>query len=161
MLIRRVRRVHLVRFARYAAGSLLASATSAVVFWVVFHLGGGPVLTSVTTFLAGAVVNFSANRFWTWQRRVRAGLSGDAFRFAVLAVVTATAATAVARATNLYAPRSAVLADHLAVVVEASYFATYATLFLVKFVLLDRVVFASRPGRRDRSRAQVEKTTRV
>jgi putative flippase GtrA len=161
VLITRERRVHLVRFARYAAGSLLATAVSAVVFAVVYRLQGGAVVPSVTAFIAGAIVNFTSNRFWAWRRRLRAGLHRDAFRFAVVAVVTATAATLVARATKIWAPRSAVLADHLAIVVELSYFATYAALFLVKFVLLDRVVFGSGQGPRDRSRAQVEKTTRV
>ena len=161
MLITRVPRVHLVRFARYAAGSILATAVSAVVFALVYRLHGGALAASIIAFLAGAVVNFSANRFWTWQRRVRSGLSGDAFRFGVIAVVTATAATLVSGATQRFAPRSTLLADHLAIVVEVSYFATYAVLFLVKFVLLDRVVFGAGAERRDNSRAQVEKTTRV
>jgi hypothetical protein len=43
--------------------------------------------------------------------------------------------------------------DRRAVLVEASYFATYAALFLVKFVVLDRLVF--------RSRHQVPSTTRA
>ncbi len=142
------------RFIRFALGSALATLVSAVAFWVMFHtLHSPPEAASVTAFASGAIVNFVSNRYWAWDRRTRTGLSRDLGSYAVLAIATAVAAAGVTRATKSYAPHVNAFAAHLAVVVEASYFATYAAMFLVKFAVLDRVIF--------RSRSQVEKTTRA
>jgi putative flippase GtrA len=146
------------RFIRYAIGSGLATVSSAVAFAIVYRvLGEGPRLASVTAFLAGAVVNFTSNRFWAWRpvvrRRTRPGLGRDALFYAVVAVVSALAATGVTSLTH------AALADadpnRRAVLVEVSYFATYAVLFLLKFVVLDRLVFHTK------DRNQVDSTTRA
>ena len=138
------------RFLRYAVGSGLATVTSAVAFAVAYRvLDQGPRIATGAAFLAGATVNFVAGRFWAWNRRARRGLGRDALSYAALAVTTGLAAAAVTSLTH------AILHDadpnQRAVLVEASYFATYAVLFLVKFLVLDRVVFrSSRPLRAPR-----------
>jgi putative flippase GtrA len=142
----------LARFARYAVGSGLATVTSAVAFALAYRvLDLGPRVATGSAFLAGALVNFAASRFWAWNRRARHGLGRDVVSYAVLSLVAALAAAVVTSLTH------AVLhdadPDRRAVLVEASYFATYAALFLVKFVVLDRLVF--------RSRHQVPSTTRA
>jgi putative flippase GtrA len=139
---------------RYTAGSLLATAVSAVTFAVAYRtLGLGPQLSSVAAFAAGALVNFVANRFWAWSRRHRRGLGRDLFWYAVLAASSGLAAIGVTSATDWYEDRIGATPNHQALLVEASYFASYAAMFLVKFMVLDRVLF--------RSRAQVDSTTRA
>ncbi len=133
------------RFIRFALGSGAATATSAAAFYLVFHLGAPAVAASVCAFASGFVVNFVAGRFWAWNRRSPAGLGRDMLSFLALAVSTALAATAVTSLTDHYARHSASLSTHLTLVVEGAYFATYAAVFLVKFTVLDRVVFRSRP----------------
>jgi putative flippase GtrA len=134
------------RFVRYAVGSAFATAVSAVTFAVAYRaLHAGPQVASVAAFTAGAVVNFLSNRFWAWSRRHRLGLGKDLAGYLTLAVATALAAAGVTSLTERF--------TRTWVLVEASYFGTYAAMFLVKFVLLDRVIF--------RSRHQVAKTTRV
>ena len=64
---------------------------------------------------------------------------------------TALVAAAVTSLTHLYVQD--LYPNRRAVLVEASYFATYAVLFVGKFVVLDRLVF--------RSRHQVPSTTRA
>jgi putative flippase GtrA len=142
----------LARFARYAVGSGLATVTSAVAFALAYRvLDLGPRVATGTAFLAGALVNFAASRFWAWNRRARHGLGRDVLSYAVLSLVAALAAAVV---TSLaHAVLHDADPDRRAVLVEASYFATYAALFLVKFVVLDRLVF--------RSRHQVPSTTRA
>lgn len=140
------------RFLRYALGSGLATLTSAVAFALAYRvLDQGPRIATGAAFLAGATVNFAAGRFWAWNRRARRGLGRDALAYAALAVTTALAAAAVTSVTH------AILHDadptRRAVLVETSYFTTYALLFLVKFLLLDRFVF--------HSRHQVPTTTRA
>jgi putative flippase GtrA len=135
-----------IRFFRYAVGSAAATVVSAVTFALVYRgLHAGPQAASVAAFLSGAMVNFTANRFWAWSRRQRPGLGRDMAGYAVLAVATALAAAGVTSLTERQT-RSWVL-------VEASYFGTFAAMFLLKFVVLDRVLF--------RSRAEVESTTRA
>jgi putative flippase GtrA len=142
------------RFIRYALGSAVATLASAATFAVMYRtVHSGPRISSISAFVAGALINFVANRFWAWDRRGQPGLGRDLASYAVLAVATALAAAGATSATESYAPRVDAFAAHLALVVEASYFATYAAMFLVKFAVLDRVVF--------RSRAQVDKTTRA
>jgi putative flippase GtrA len=136
----------------------LATLASAVVFAVAYRvLHFGPRVSSVSAFTAGAVVNFIGNRFWAWARRHQP-LLRDIASYAVLALTTAAASAGVTTLTEIYANRLGVSDNQRALLVEGSYFATYAAVFLVKFVVLDRVVFGARP---DRSRHQVESTTRA
>jgi putative flippase GtrA len=140
------------RFLRYAAGSIAAVLVSAVAFALAYRLLDlGPRIASGSAFLAGAIVNFSASRFWAWDRRHRSGLGRDVLSYAALAVVIALVAAGVTSLTDGYLAGTD--PNRRAVLVEASYFATYATLFLVRFILLDRVLF--------RSRHQVPSTTRA
>ena len=144
----------MTRFLRYAVGSGLATLTSAAVFALVYRvLDEGPRLASIAAFLAGAVVNFTSNRFWAWQRRRRPGLGRDALLYAAVAVVSALAATGVTSLTH--AALADADPDRRAVLVEVSYFATYAGLFLLKFLVLDRLVFHTK------DRNQVDSTTRA
>jgi putative flippase GtrA len=142
----------LVRFVRYTLGSGLATLGSAAAFAVAYRLlDQGPRVATGTAFLTGALINFTANRFWAWDRRSRPGLGRDALAYAGLAVAAALAAGTVTSLTHALLRDAD--PDRRAVLVEAGYFATYGALFLVKFVVLDRVVF--------RSRHQVPSTTRA
>jgi putative flippase GtrA len=140
------------RFIRYTVASGAATVVSALAFALVYRqLRLGPQVASGTAFVGGALVNFTANRFWAWERRARFRLGRDALGYALLAIGTAGAAAAVTSAADWLLHDAD--ATRRAVLVEAAYFATYGALFLVKFVLLDRVLF--------RSRHQVPSTTRA
>jgi putative flippase GtrA len=140
------------RFIRYALGSGAATLVSAVAFALVYRLLHlGPRVATGSAFLGGALVNFTASRFWAWGRRARFGLGRDALGYALLAVGTASLAAATTSVVDRLLRDAE--ATRRAVLVEAAYFATYGALFLVKFVLLDRVLF--------RSRHQVPSTTRA
>jgi putative flippase GtrA len=134
-----------VRFARYAAGSALATAVSAVVFAVGYRwLGLGPRLTSVAAFVGGALVNFSAGRFWAWNRRALPGLGRDALWYLAIAVTTTALSAAVATGAERLAVRVGADENSRAAVVELGYFSTCALMFVVKFAALDRVFTARR-----------------
>jgi len=134
---------------RYGIGSGLAALTSAVVFALV--LDHGPRLATASASVAGFLINFSANRFWAWNRRARRGLGRDMLSYGALAVAAGVAAAVVTSVTHALLRDAD--PDRRAVLVEASYFATYGLLFVVKFLVLDRVIF--------RSRHQVPSTTRA
>jgi putative flippase GtrA len=148
------------RFLRYAVSSAAATLCSGATFALAYRLLHlGPQMASVSAFAAGALVNFAGNRFWAWARRHRRGLGRDVAAYAALAVGTALAAAGVTSLADWYTDRLGVSDNGRAALVEAAYFATYAAMFLVKFALLDRVLFASRAAAR--SRHQVDSTTRV
>lgn len=135
------------RFLRYSFGSALASATSAVVLALCYDRAGlGPRRSSIAAFVTGALVNFAASRFWAFGRRQRRGVSRDVAGYAAIAVSTALVAVAVTGITERYARQAGLAPTARTLVVEGSYFAVYAAMFLVKFVLLDRVLFAARTG---------------
>jgi putative flippase GtrA len=127
------------------AGSVLATLASAGTFAVIFHVNAGPRVASLSAFLAGAAVNFVAGRFWAWKRSGPVRLRRDMVAYLALSISIALAATVVTSVTDHYARRSPVLADHLGLVVEGAYFATYGAMFLLKFAILDRVVFRHHP----------------
>ena len=127
----------------------MATSCSAVAFAAAYrflHLGPG--LASLSAFVTGFLVNFLGNRYWAWARRQRHRLGRDVLGYAVLAVTSALVATGVTSLADGYTERLGVSGDRQALLVEAAYFATYAAMFVVKFVLLDRVLFASRADRR-------------
>jgi putative flippase GtrA len=142
----------MVRLMRFAAGSLLATAASAGVFALVYRVGGtGPRAATFAAFAAGAVVSFVVNRSWTWNRRHRAGLRRDIAAFLAVVGSIAVLAAIATSVTESYAYRIGAGDGERTVLVETAYLGTYALMFLVKFVLLDRWVF----------RAQDENTTRA
>jgi putative flippase GtrA len=135
-----------VRFLRYVGASAVATALSAGVFAAGYRfMGLGPQITSVAAFLAGAVVNFTASRFWAWGRRRLPGWRREALSYGLISVVIALAATGMTTLTEWYALQLGVTANLRAVLVEGSYFATYSVMFLGKFLVLDRIVF-NRPA---------------
>jgi putative flippase GtrA len=148
-----------VKIWRYTASSVLAAATSAVVFVAAYGLGAGNVAANVLAFVAGAVPNWVLNRSWAWQRRGKVHVGREVVLYAVVSL----ASLAASSAATAWAGREAraLTTDHLlrVLLVAAAYVATYGVLFVVKYVIYELVVFAG-DGRRPRSRHQVPSTTR-
>jgi putative flippase GtrA len=135
----------MVKLLRFVAGSLLATLTSAVVFPLVYRgAHAGPRIATFAAFAAGAAVSFAVNRFWTWSRRERTGLGRDLFGFLAVAGSIAVLASVVTSITDSYANRAGVDSNLRTAVVESAYLGTYAVMFLIKFLLLDRLVFRTR-----------------
>jgi putative flippase GtrA len=128
------------RLSRYAAGSVIAASLSELTFLVVFGVGHAPaVVATVVAFLAGAVPNWVLNRRWAWSRSDRVSPRRELVPY--IAIVAATliatiAGTAVAEAAAHN------LSHWLAVaVVDGAFVVITGAMFVIKFVLFDRVVF--------------------
>ena len=129
------RRSRLLLWARYSASSVVATVVSQVAFALCYWLGAAAVLATLVAWLAGAVPNYLLSRRWAWGR------PGQLLPYAMIVVGSAVTAALVTTAT-----------DHLVqgidshawktVLVTGSYFGTYGVLFILKFVLFDRLVFA-------------------
>ncbi|GAA4884267.1 GtrA family protein [Saccharopolyspora cebuensis] len=135
---------------RFAAASVVATAVSQVVFVAAYALGAAPAAATALAWLAGAVPNFALNRR-TWGGGGRDALRGELLRYGLISVGTAVlAALATSGAEHL--ARSAFADQEAAqvVVVWAAFVGTYAVMFVVKFFLIDRLVFTARRPPRPR-----------
>ncbi len=129
------RRSRLLLWARYSASSVVAVVVSQVAFALCYWLGTSAVVATLVAWLAGAVPNYVLSRRWAWGRQ------GQLLPYAMIVIGSAVTAALVTTAT-----------DHLVqgidshawktVLVTGSYFGTYGVLFILKFVLFDRLVFA-------------------
>jgi putative flippase GtrA len=122
-------------WAKYSASSVIATVVSQLAFALSYWFGAAAIVATLVAWLAGAVPNYVLNRRWTWGR------SGQKLPYTMIVIGSAVTAAVVTSVT-----------DHLAqpvdshalktLLVTGSYFGTYAVLFIVKFVLFDRLVFA-------------------
>jgi putative flippase GtrA len=131
-----------VRFFRYSVGSVVAIVTSEITFVLCYGTGLlGTTAASVVAFFAGAIPNYVLNRSWAWERRGRLNVSREVILYAVVSIVSLVSAAVVtgwvsriaAHVTGSHAGRTTLVA--------AAYLATYAFLFILKFVIFQRVVF--------------------
>ena len=58
---------HAGKITRYAIGSVVALATSVVVFALLYVLGINTTICSIGAFVAGAIPNWILNRRWAWK----------------------------------------------------------------------------------------------
>lgn len=132
---------------RFAAASVVATAISQVVFLLVYALGAAPVAATITAWLAGAIPNFTLNRR-TWGSTGRAGLRGEILRYAIISVTTALlAALATHHAETLARTLFPDTRSAQVAVVWGAFLGTYAVMFVIKFFLVDRLVFRRKPQR--------------
>ncbi|RKT86244.1 Putative flippase GtrA (transmembrane translocase of bactoprenol-linked glucose) [Saccharopolyspora antimicrobica] len=126
---------------RFAAASVVATAISQLVFLLVYALGAAPVAATITAWLAGAIPNFTLNRR-TWGSTGRAGLRGEILRYAIISVTTALlAALATHNAETLAQTSFPDTRSAQVAVVWGAFLGTYAVMFVIKFFLVDRLVF--------------------
>ncbi|TDW89581.1 GtrA-like protein [Kribbella pratensis] len=128
-------RSRLLLWAKYSASSVIATVVSQLAFALCYWFGTAAIVASLVAWVSGAVPNYLLNRRWTWGR------SGQKLPYTIIVVGSAVMAAVVTSVTDhLVQP----LESHAwqTVLVTGSYLATYAVLFIVKFVLFDRLVFA-------------------
>ena len=133
---------------RYSTGSVVAATVSEVTLTLlvgVAHLAAGP--AAVLAFCAGAIPNWLLNRRWAWEHAGRVNLRRELMPY-VLIVIATLLATAGASAAVDAATRHA---SHWVsvVAVDGAYIAATGLMFVLKFVLFDRLVFtqpAPRPS---------------
>ncbi|MGW7681286.1 GtrA family protein [Kribbella sp. NPDC054772] len=128
-------RARLSLWAKYSASSVVATVVSQLAFALCYWFGTAALVATLVAWLAGAVPNYVLNRRWTWGR------SGQKLPYTLIVIGSAVTAALVTSLTD-HLVRG--LDSHVwkTLWVTGSYFATYALLFIVKFVLFDRLVFA-------------------
>ncbi len=152
-----------VRITRYTIGSIIAAATSAVVFAVLYVLGVGTTACSVIAFIAGAIPNWTLSRRWAWQVKGRVDWGREVLGYVVVSALTLLASS---EATAWTSHQVMSLPAHYgirAALVTASYLAVFAILFAVRFVIYELWIFSGRSRVRSalRSRIQVFNAARA
>jgi putative flippase GtrA len=146
-----------LKVTKYAVGSVIALATSVVVFALLLWAGVGTTVDSVAAFLAGAIPNWVLNRRWAWERTdQKIDVAREVVGYTVVSLVSLAAASAVTHWTHIWVDNNVKAGSGLRViVVTGSYVLVQAVLFLAKFVIYDRWVFTGESRIRTAIRARL------
>ena len=158
------------RITRYTLGSVIAAATSAVVFALLYVLGVGTTACSVVAFVAGAIPNWILNRRWAWKVQGRIAIGREVVAYIVVSVLTLLATSEATAWTQRQV--QGIPAHHgiRVLLVTGSYLAVFAILFVARFAVYEFWIFSGRSrvraglrARRDalRSRRQVWNAARA
>ena len=151
------------RITRYTLGSIVAAATSAIVFAIFYILGFGTTACSVIAFIAGAIPNWILNRRWAWRVEGRIAFGREIVAYVIVSALT----LFVTSETTAWAQRhvQSIPAHHgiRALLVTGSYLAVFAVLFAARFAVYEVWIFSGRSRIRAafRSRIQVRNAARA
>ena len=149
-------------FARFAAGSAIATGCSQLTFLLLFgFLGASVTVAGALAFLAGAVPNFVLHRYWAWQRGGQLAVRLELLPYLAVIAFNGIAATGITTGVDHLLGSGMDHHGARTVLLAVVFGASYLLLFAVKFVLLDRLVFGAATRREERSRNQVPTSTRV
>ncbi|MEW2504671.1 GtrA family protein [Amycolatopsis sp. CA-161197] len=130
------------RFFRAATSSVAATLLSQAALLTVLAIGGAPWLASAFAFAAGAVLNFFLTRRWVWGRRGRPEVGRELLPYVVVISIGGLASVGLTTLTgHLLAPLNLPHAWWV-ILIDGAYVLSYALVFVVKFTMLDRFVFA-------------------
>lgn len=134
----------LPQFLRYGAASAVSTTTSLVTLGLLVGVAGLPaVLANVVATAVGTVPSFELNRRWVWRRRGPVSAHRQVVPFCALSFAgLLVSSLTVDVAGRLTAGSGTVL--HTAAV-ELANVAAYGSLWILQFVLLDRVLFRPDP----------------
>ena len=128
------------RFSRYTAGSIVAFAVSEAALIFFFGTGlVGAAAASVLAFVAGAIPNYFLNRSWVWNRRGRINVRRELVPYVLVSVATLAVAAIATTAAAAIAPSGR---GAQTLFVAMAYLATYGALFVAKFAVYHRFIFA-------------------
>ena len=151
------------RITRYTLGSMVAAATSALVFAVLYVMGVGTTACSIVAFIAGAIPNWILNRRWAWRVPGRIAFGREIVAYVLVSIATLFI-TAEATAWTQRQVQS-IPAHHgiRVALVTASYLAVFAILFVARFAVYEVWIFSGRSRIRAafRSRIQVRSAARA
>lgn len=139
-------RLPLARLARCLSVSVLTTILSTVTFVVAVSTSIEPWRANVLATAVGTVPSYVLNRRWVWRRTTRSNPWREimpfwALSFAGLGVSTIAVAIADRAATGAH-----VTGWSLTAVLLLANLASFAALWVVQFLLLDRVLFRAMPG---------------
>ena len=131
------------KLARYATVSAISTTVSLTIL-------GALVATSLVTAgwanviatAVGTVPSFELNRRWVWRRRGRRSVAAEVVPFCALSFVGLALSTLAVSVAAGWAASSGLGTAARTLVAQGANVATFATLWVAQYVILDRVLFA-------------------
>ena len=137
---------------RYAAVSCVATGVSQVVLVVlVATRATSAVEANVIATMVGTVPSFELNRRWVWGKSGNRSLAKEVVPFAAISASGLLLSTLAVAIASRWAEASAFSDLARTVTVQAANLSAFGAVWIAQFVVLDRVLFRSRPQRVDRS----------
>ncbi len=131
----------LVRLFRAATSSVLATAISQVTLIGLLWWGAVPALASAMAFIAGAIPNFFIARRWAWGRKGKPPVKGELVPYLVVIALTGVASVGLTTLAGWLTEPLGLTGLLRILVLDAVFLSSYAVVFVMKFALLDRLVF--------------------
>lgn len=136
------RRPYLLRWARFATASVTAGLISTGTLMVLYGFEvTSPQVATVIAYFAGAIPNYLMSRSWTWRGRGGRKPLRELLPYAAVVATTTATAALLTGYTDDHVHLLTSLRWLQVLIVGGVFVATYATMFVVKFLLLDRYVF--------------------
>ncbi len=151
------------RMTRYTLGSMVAAATSAIVFAALYVMGFGTTACSVVAFIAGAIPNWILNRRWAWKVEGRVAFGREIVAYVLVSGVTLFITAEATGWTQRHVQNIPAHHGIRVLLVTASYLAVFAILFAARFAVYEVWIFSGRSRIRAglRSRIQVRSAARA
>jgi putative flippase GtrA len=141
---RRVRLPGWLRFSRYTAGSAICFGVSELVFVALFAPGFlGSKGAAIVASIAGIIPGYFLNRSWTWGRKGKSDFWREVVPYWATALVsTALAALGTGAANDIFADEPRGMRT---LINAAAYMLVYGVLFIAKYIVFHRWLFAPGP----------------
>ncbi len=153
------------KIAKYSIGSVIALATSTIVFELLLLAGSNnTTIDSVAAFVAGAVPNWILNRRWAWERSGEMDIGREVVGYTIVSLIALAASSLGTSWMQHYVQHHVSAGSGLrSLLVTGAYVVVQAILFVAKFVVYDRWVFTGESRFRAawRSRRQVLNAARA
>jgi putative flippase GtrA len=130
---------------KFAVGSLVATLVSQLTFILCYGVAGLPAFGSgVIGFVAGSVPAYLINRYWTWRHGSDGNVAGGhrLLQYYTVMIGCALASSGLTALADHFVRPLLTGAVARTAVVDVCYLASFGLMFVVKFVALDRIVFA-------------------
>jgi putative flippase GtrA len=151
-VLRRLASSRLARlFTRFAAGTAVSTACSQLAFVLLFGVfaTSAPVSGAVA-FVVGAVPNFLIHRYWTWRRSGPVGMRRELMPYLAVIIFSGLVAIGITAGVDRLIGETINGRALRTVVVAVAFNLSYLPLFILKFALLDRLVFGSEEAKQRR-----------
>ena len=138
-------RIH--QWCRYGTVSIVATLTGMTVLGVLVSTTSMPAaLANVIATAVGTVPSFELNRRWVWRKTGKRSLGGEVAPFWVLSFAGLALSTLAVGAAATWAAHAGVGAATRTLVIEAANVAAFGSLWIVQFLILDRILFRATPA---------------
>jgi putative flippase GtrA len=142
--------IRIRQLVRYAAVSGIATGVSQVVLaTLVATRATSAVEANVIATMVGTVPSFELNRRWVWGKSGNRSLAKEVIPFAAISASGLLLSTLAVAVASRWAEARGFSGAERTATVQAANLAAFGLVWVAQFVLLDRVLFRSRPRRND------------